>query len=52
MVVRKVARGTGNIARGPAMDREQMLEAVKVGLRLVGDLATENVDILGTGDMG
>ncbi|MBR1497290.1 MAG: nicotinate-nucleotide--dimethylbenzimidazole phosphoribosyltransferase, partial [Oscillospiraceae bacterium] len=46
---RKIARGTGNIARGPAMSREQALAAICAGARLARGTAA---DVLGVGEMG
>jgi nicotinate-nucleotide--dimethylbenzimidazole phosphoribosyltransferase len=51
VIGRKVAAGTGNIARGPAMSREQAQQAVEAGIEIVGQMA-DTVDVLGTGDMG
>ena len=46
---RKIAFGTGNIARGPAMTREQALRAIRIGY----DLACGTpADALGVGEMG
>jgi nicotinate-nucleotide--dimethylbenzimidazole phosphoribosyltransferase len=48
----KVARGTGNIARGPAMTREQAEQALLAGFQVAGDLFDSGIRLLGTGDMG
>ena len=48
---RKIALGTGNIAKGPAMTRQQAIESVETGIEIVDRLAN-SVDLLGTGDMG
>ena len=50
-VVRKVAAGTGNFARGPAMSRQEARTAVETGFELAADLFRGGVDILGSGDM-
>jgi len=52
LILRKVAHGTRNICKGPAMRPREMVEAVKVGLGLVDEGAAGGADILGTGDMG
>jgi nicotinate-nucleotide--dimethylbenzimidazole phosphoribosyltransferase len=52
LIRRKIMPGTQNIARGPAMTREQATAATQVGIELVQALAREGVDIIGTGDMG
>lgn len=49
--IRKIARGTRNMTKGPAMTREQAEQAVLVGVELV-EKYREGLDILGTGDMG
>jgi nicotinate-nucleotide--dimethylbenzimidazole phosphoribosyltransferase len=52
LIIRKVARGTGNMARGPAMSREQALQAVFVGLEMADHAREQKADLVGTGDMG
>jgi nicotinate-nucleotide--dimethylbenzimidazole phosphoribosyltransferase len=52
LVIRKVARGTGNIARGPAMSREQALQAISVGLEMADHAKSQKTDLVGTGEMG
>lgn len=52
VVVRKpVAKGTENFAEGPAMTREQAIEAIEVGRRAVAAHAPD-ADVIGLGDMG
>jgi nicotinate-nucleotide--dimethylbenzimidazole phosphoribosyltransferase len=50
--VMKVARGTRNMVKEPAMTREQALQAIETGISLAREAARDGVDILGTGDMG
>ena len=52
LMIRKVARGTGNIARGPAMSREQALRAISVGLEMADHARSQGADLVGTGEMG
>lgn len=52
LIRRKIMPGTRNIARGPAMTREQAMAAMQVGIELAQALAREGADIIGTGDMG
>ena len=47
-----VARGTGDITLGPAMTRDEALEAIQHGIDLVGDLKAQGYRILATGEMG
>lgn len=49
---RKIANGTGSIARGPAMSMAQTRQAVETGIQLAGDAATDGITLLGTGEMG
>lgn len=51
IIDKKIARGTENIARGPAMTREQAVQALEAGIAVVNELAAE-ADVFGTGDMG
>ena len=46
---RKIAYGTRNIARGPAMTRQQALEAILTGVDVVQQT---DADVIGVGEMG
>lgn len=48
----KVAYGTKNFAEEPAMTREQVLQAIEIGVGIVKDLKEQGYDILATGEMG
>jgi nicotinate-nucleotide--dimethylbenzimidazole phosphoribosyltransferase len=52
VIHRKVARGTRNFAKGPAMTREEMLAAITVGIDLAEQCRVEGVALVGTGEMG
>ena len=52
MVSEKVAAGTGNMTRGPAMTREQALQAMKVGAGAVEAELDRGLDVLALGEMG
>jgi len=52
LMVRKVARGTANFAKAPAMSREEAETAILTGFQLATDLMVKGIQILGTGDMG
>ena len=52
LVEKKVARGTANIARGPAMSRDQAVQALLAGAEVAEAEIARGLDILGTGDMG
>ncbi len=49
---RKVAYGTANMARGPAMTRDQALASVSVGLDVVSQAIGAGAQIIGLGEMG
>ena len=46
---RKIAHGTQNILRGPAMTRQQAEQAILIGIQLAQDT---DADVLGIGEMG
>ena len=52
VVIRKVRPGTGNIACGPAMTREEAVRAVETGIELAEYEIARGADLLATGDMG
>jgi nicotinate-nucleotide--dimethylbenzimidazole phosphoribosyltransferase len=52
LVSRKIACGTQNMARGPAMTREQAIRSIEIGLEIVKEEVKKGLDIVGTGDMG
>ncbi len=52
LVSRKVAFGTANMALAPAMTREQMLQAIQVGIDVCDAQLEQGVDLVATGDMG
>lgn len=51
VVDRKIAEGTRNFARGPAMSREEAVRAVESGIELAREAAA-NCDLAGAGEMG
>ena len=51
IVDKKIAPGTANMAKGPAMSREQAVAAIEAGIEVVDSLKAD-IDIFGTGDMG
>jgi nicotinate-nucleotide--dimethylbenzimidazole phosphoribosyltransferase len=48
----RVAAGTANMRRGPAMSREQALQSIERGAAIARTLAADGIRMLGTGDMG
>ena len=51
-IKRKVKRGTDNMAKGPAMSKEEAIKAIEVGIEVANEYAAKGYDIFGTGDMG
>jgi len=48
-----VAKGTANIAKGPAMSREQAIQAIETGIQIARQLILEKgCSVLGVGEMG
>lgn len=52
ILVRKAARGTGDISLGPAMTRAQAEETVRAGMALVGEMKARGYRMIATGEMG
>jgi nicotinate-nucleotide--dimethylbenzimidazole phosphoribosyltransferase len=52
LIDKKVALGTQNMARGPAMSRKEAIQSIEAGIELVEEELGRGIDILGTGDMG
>lgn len=48
----RVKSGTDNIAHGPAMSREEAIKAIETGINLVQQQVTDQLALVGTGDMG
>jgi len=52
LVSRKIAFGTGNIARETAMSWEEALRAVEAGIEVINGEVANGLDVVGVGDMG
>jgi nicotinate-nucleotide--dimethylbenzimidazole phosphoribosyltransferase len=55
IVSARIARGTADMTRGPAMSRDQATRAVGAGIAIAGRVARDRRDgcvVVGTGDMG
>jgi len=50
--IKKVGYGTDNIARGPAMSREQAITSLEAGIESFNEELSNGIDIIATGDMG
>ncbi len=52
LIVHKIAPGTANFVRGPAMSRKEAEQSILFGFQEASRLYQSGVEILGTGDMG
>lgn len=52
LVSHKIGRGTRNLARGPAMDRESAVTAMQVGWDIVKREVAQGAELIGIGEMG
>ena len=52
LINHKIAAGTANFTRGPAMSRENAEQSILCGFQEASRLCQNGVEILGTGDMG
>ena len=52
LIIHKIAPGTANFARGPAMSRKDAEQSILFGFQEASRLYQNGVEILGTGDMG
>jgi nicotinate-nucleotide--dimethylbenzimidazole phosphoribosyltransferase len=48
----KIRMGTGNITRGPAMTKQEAVEAIETGIKIVNIQIDKGYTIIATGDMG
>ena len=51
LIDKKIAAGTENMVRGPAMTRAQAIQSIEAGIDVVSGMR-DTMDIVGTGDMG
>jgi nicotinate-nucleotide--dimethylbenzimidazole phosphoribosyltransferase len=52
LVVKKINYGTKNMAKGPAMSRDEAIKAIQAGIEIFEVEFKRGVDIAGTGEMG
>ncbi len=52
LVSKKIAYGTANMAKGPAMSYEDAVRSIEAGIEVFESEAKKGVDIVGVGDMG
>ncbi len=52
LIVRKVAHGTRNMVKGPAMTKEEAVQSIEAGIEIFESEFVKGVDIAGIGEMG
>ena len=52
LLVKKINYGTKNMAKGPAMSRNEAIETIETGIEIFNEELKKGIDILGTGEMG
>lgn len=52
LIRKKIARGTKNFAKGPAMSCAETIAALTVGIELAEQCRAEGIGLVGTGEMG
>ncbi len=52
VIRRKIKYGTDNMAKGPAMSREEAIRAIEAGIAMTSDLKEKGYNLLATGEMG
>ncbi|SJZ35772.1 nicotinate-nucleotide--dimethylbenzimidazole phosphoribosyltransferase [Selenihalanaerobacter shriftii] len=52
LVVKKVKPGTNNLAKGPAMTKQEAIASIEAGIEVVQDLIDNGANLIGTGEMG
>lgn len=52
VLLKKVKYGTDNMAKGPAMSREEAIRSIEVGIEVANEQIQQGVTLLATGEMG
>lgn len=52
VINKKIAMGTKNMVKEPAMSYKEAVSAIEAGIEIVDDLCKKGYDIFGTGEMG
>jgi nicotinate-nucleotide--dimethylbenzimidazole phosphoribosyltransferase len=52
IINKKIAYGTNNITKGPAMTRDHAIKAIEIGIETVNKLTKDGYNMFGTGEMG
>ncbi len=52
LIIKKIAKGTANIAKGWAMSRDDAILSLELGISMAEQAIKKGADAIGTGDMG
>ncbi len=52
IINKKIRRCTSNIAKGPAMSREEAVQAIETGIEITNAAIDEGANLIGTGEVG
>ena len=52
VINRKIKNGTSNMAKGPAMSREEAVRSIEVGIEMANQEVKKGINLLGTGEVG
>ncbi|KXG75637.1 nicotinate-nucleotide--dimethylbenzimidazole phosphoribosyltransferase [Thermotalea metallivorans] len=52
VINRKIRYGTGNMAQGPAMMREEAVQSLEIGIEIAEEQIRRGKNLIGTGEMG
>ena len=52
IINRKIRKGTSNMAKGPAMTREEAVESIEIGIEIAEECIVKDYRIIGIGEMG
>lgn len=52
LINKKIRNGTSNMAKGPAMSREEAIKAIEIGIEEIKNLSDIGYKLIGTGEMG
>ncbi|QZY54244.1 nicotinate-nucleotide--dimethylbenzimidazole phosphoribosyltransferase [Crassaminicella profunda] len=52
VINRKIRYGTSNMAKGPAMTREEAIKSLEIGIDMVNNQIKNGKNLIGTGEMG
>ncbi len=52
IINRKIRKGTSNMAKGPAMTREEAVKSIEIGIEIAEECIVKDYRIIGIGEMG